>query len=143
MCCFSELCLFFFFTLCCRSGLSGEVLFFTTSRKGGMGNSAGLRGQKAGKALRRLEESSDPQRSLDAWLQSWLLRWLWGDTCYLVIVGGLGVRAAALLQLLPPLSEGSIQLTKNTRKPLQRHTEQESAFLMNQPSSRNQSNLPV
>lgn len=94
-----------------------------------MGNSAGLRGQKAGESLRRLEEFAYP---LDEWLESWFLLWLWGDTCHLVIVGGLGVRAAALLQALPPLSVGSIQLTKITWKPLQRHTEQESAFLMSQ-----------
>lgn len=129
MCCFSELCLFFFFTLCWRSGLSGEVLCFTTSRKGGMGNSAGLRRQKSAEKAGGVLKPSGEFRWV---VESLFLWWLLDDTCYLLIVGGLGVRAAALLQLLPPLSECSIQVTEITWKPLQRHTDQESAFLVNQ-----------
>lgn len=128
-CCFSELCLLFLFTLCWCSGLSGEAACFTTSRKGGTENSKGLRRQDPGKAVRRWEKSFSPFLSLHERLESLFLWWLVGDTCYLLIVGGLGVGAAALLQLLPPVSERSIQIHKVTWKPLQRR--RESAFLTN------------
>lgn len=36
------------------------------------------------------------------------------ELCYLLVVGGLRIRAAALLHLLPPLSHRSVQITEIT-----------------------------
>lgn len=72
---------------------------------------------------------NSPFVSLHEQLESLFLWWLVRDTCYLLIVGVLGVGAAALLQLLPPVSERSIQIHKVTWKPLQRR--RESAILTN------------
>lgn len=94
----------------CSSSLCVDALDFQAkacvSPRPGMEAWGILRRQNPGQALRRLESS--------------FLWWLSDGTCYLLIVGGLGVRAAALLQLLPPLSECSIQVTEITWKPLQR-----------------------
>lgn len=75
---------------------------------------------ETGKAVRRLER---PWRSQER-SESLFLWWLLDGTRYLVVVGRLGVRAAALLQLLLPLSQRSVQITEITWKPLQRSTDQ-------------------
>lgn len=51
-------------------------------------------------------------------------------TCNLLVVVGLGVRAAALLHLLPPLPHCSIKITEITWKTLCRRTDITSLFLI-------------